>query len=52
MNIYEYEGTYNVGDKLNCILPNGEIDYAKKEIHSNYTIVGNNIKSGDNFTRW
>jgi hypothetical protein len=40
ININEYEGTYNVSDKLICILKNGEFDCAIQEIHNTYIIIG------------
>ncbi len=50
ININESEGTYNIGDKLNCIFENGEFDYTIVEIQSNYNVVDKNIESGDIFT--
>jgi hypothetical protein len=39
ININDYEGTYNVGDVLNCITEKGEVNYTIIEKYDNNIIV-------------
>jgi hypothetical protein len=48
ININEYEGTYNVGDKLSCVLKNGkDDDVIIKEIYENCIVMDKDIPNED-----
>ena len=49
ININDYEGTYNVGDVLNCITEKGEVDYTIIEKYDNNIIVDKGIDGSDIF---
>ena len=49
VNVNDDEGTYNVGDVLNCITEKGEVDYTIIEKHDNNIIVDKVIDGSDIF---
>ena len=49
ININDYEGTYNVGDVLNCITEKGEVNYSIIEKYDNNIIVDKVIDGSDIF---
>ena len=49
ININDYEGTYNVGDVLNCITQKYEVNYTIIEKYDNNVIVDKVIDGSDIF---
>ena len=49
ININDYEGTYNIGDVLNCITGKGEVNYTIIEKNDNNIIVDKVIDGSDIF---
>jgi hypothetical protein len=49
VNVNDDEGTYNVGDVLNCITEKGEVNYTIMEKCDNYILVGKVIDGSDIF---
>ena len=47
INMNDYEGTYNVGDVLNCITEKGEVNYTIIEKYDNNIIVDRVIDGSD-----